>query len=162
MDYNGAGFFGFIKKLQGDIVSIVPIDSQSDAEMNIEYDAWDKPIFERASSGSFWYLFEQDKEDLSMKVVVRMTYDADIIEVPNHIGENIKEYQAEFDEWLYNKNNDHPFWTYKDGEKYGVCYRSNAFVYWLNNVKLACSEYSASVFDSFLQKYDPKLPIIYF
>lgn len=150
MDYNGAGFFGFIKNLQGDIVSIVPLDSQSDGEVNIEYDAWGKPIF------------EQDKEDLRMKVVVRMTYDADIIEVPNHIGENIKEYQAEFDEWLYNKNNDHPFWTYKDGEKYGVCFRSNAFVYWLNNVKLVGSENSVSVVDSFLQKYDPKLPIIYF
>ena len=52
MDYNGAGFFGFIKNLQGDIVSIVPLDSQSDGEVNIEYDAWGKPIFEQASSGS--------------------------------------------------------------------------------------------------------------
>ena len=38
-----------------------------------------------------------------MKVVVRMTYDADIIEVPNHIGNNIEKYQAEFDKWLYKK-----------------------------------------------------------
>ena len=52
MDYNGAGFFGFIKNLQGDIVSIVPLDSQSDGEVNIEYDAWGKPIFGQASSGS--------------------------------------------------------------------------------------------------------------
>ena len=52
MDYNGAGFFGFIKNLQGDIVSIVPLDSQSDGEVNIEYDAWGKPIFEQTSSGS--------------------------------------------------------------------------------------------------------------
>lgn len=43
-----------------------------------------------------------------MKVVVRMTYDADIIEVPNHIGNNIEKYQAEFDKWLYNKKNNHP------------------------------------------------------
>ena len=52
MDYNGVGFFGFIKNLQGDIVSIVPLDSQSDGEVNIEYDAWGKPIFEQTSSGS--------------------------------------------------------------------------------------------------------------
>ena len=52
MDYNGNGYYGFIKNLQGDIVSIVPLDSQSDGEVNIEYDAWGKPIFEQASSGS--------------------------------------------------------------------------------------------------------------
>ena len=52
MDYKGVGFFGFIKNLQGDIVSIVPLDSQSDGEVNIEYDAWGKPIFEQTSSGS--------------------------------------------------------------------------------------------------------------
>ena len=52
MDYNGNGFFCFIKNLQGDIVSIVPLDSQSDGKVNIEYDAWGKPIFEQASSGS--------------------------------------------------------------------------------------------------------------
>ena len=50
MDYNGAGFFGFIKNLQGDIVSIVPLDSESNVELNIEYDAWGKPIFEQESS----------------------------------------------------------------------------------------------------------------
>ena len=52
MDYNGNGYYGFIKNLQGDIVSIVPLDSQSDGEVNIEYDAWGKPIFEQASSGT--------------------------------------------------------------------------------------------------------------
>lgn len=91
-----------------------------------------------------------------------MTYDADIIEVPNHIGNNIEKYQAEFDKWIYNKENDHPFWTYKNGKKYGVCYRSNAFVYWLNNIILVGSKYKASIVDSFLQKYDTKLPIIFF
>ena len=52
MDYNGNGYYGFIKNLQGDIVSIVPLDSESNVELNIEYDAWGKPIFEQASSGS--------------------------------------------------------------------------------------------------------------
>lgn len=50
MDYNGNGYFGFIKNLQGDIVSIVPLDSESNVELNIEYDAWGKPIFKQASS----------------------------------------------------------------------------------------------------------------
>ena len=52
MDYNGTGYFGFIKNLQGDIVSIVPLDSESNVELNIEYDAWGKPIFEESSLGA--------------------------------------------------------------------------------------------------------------
>ncbi len=52
MDYNGNGYFGFIKNLQGDIVSIIPLDSESNVELNIEYDAWGKPIFEESSLGA--------------------------------------------------------------------------------------------------------------
>ena len=52
MNYNGNGYYGFIKNLQGDIVSIVPLDSESNVELNIEYDAWGKPIFEEASLGA--------------------------------------------------------------------------------------------------------------
>ena len=52
MDYNGNGYYGFIKNLQGDIVSIVPLDSESNVELNIEYDAWGKPIFEDSSLGA--------------------------------------------------------------------------------------------------------------
>ena len=52
MDYNGNGYYGFIKNLQGDIVSIVPLDSESNVELNMEYNSWGKPIFGQASSGS--------------------------------------------------------------------------------------------------------------
>ena len=50
MDYNGNGYFGFIKNLQDDIVSIVPLDSESNVEINMEYDAWGKPIYVQGSS----------------------------------------------------------------------------------------------------------------
>ena len=50
MDYNGNGYFAFIKNLQGDIVSIVPLNPESNVEINMEYDAWGKPIIEQASS----------------------------------------------------------------------------------------------------------------
>ena len=50
MDYNGNGYFGFIKNLQGDIVSIIPLDSESNVEVNMEYDAWGKPIHVQGSS----------------------------------------------------------------------------------------------------------------
>ncbi len=52
MDYNGNGYFGFIKNLQGDIVSIIPLDSESNVEVNMEYDAWGKPIYVQASSAA--------------------------------------------------------------------------------------------------------------
>ena len=49
MDYNGNGYYGFIKNLQGDIVLIVPLDSESNVELNMEYDAWGK-VTENATS----------------------------------------------------------------------------------------------------------------
>ena len=52
MDYNGTGYFAFIKNLQGDIVSIIPLDSNSDVQLNMEYDAWGKPIYAQASSAA--------------------------------------------------------------------------------------------------------------
>ena len=50
MDYNGNGYFAFIKNLQGDIVSIIPLDPESNVEINMEYDAWGKPIHVQGSS----------------------------------------------------------------------------------------------------------------
>lgn len=44
------GYFAFIKNLQGDIVSIIPLDSESNVEINMEYDAWGKPIYVQGSS----------------------------------------------------------------------------------------------------------------
>ena len=63
MDYNGAMYVGFIKNLQGDIVSIVPLDSENDSKVNIEYDAWGKPIIGQTSSA-------QEKLLLIMMVAV--------------------------------------------------------------------------------------------
>ena len=34
------------------LFSIVPLDSESNVELNIEYDAWGKPIFEESSLGA--------------------------------------------------------------------------------------------------------------
>jgi len=48
----GSGMFAFIKNLQGDIVSITPLDSESNVEVNMEYDAWGKPIIQQASSAA--------------------------------------------------------------------------------------------------------------
>lgn len=68
-----------------------------------------------------------------MKVLVEFSVDADIIECPKWTVEELPAYQIQFREWLFDKKNDHPYWVYKNEEKHGCCYRSHAFVEWLNN-----------------------------
>ncbi|MGN1081285.1 MAG: hypothetical protein ACI4QV_04275 [Acutalibacteraceae bacterium] len=97
-----------------------------------------------------------------MRVVTKMTFDTDVIEVPDFVGSELQKYQEKFDEWLYDKCIDHPYWTYKNGKKYGVCFRGDAFVYWLNNYELKGSEYRANVIDSFVKEYDENLNTLYF
>lgn len=67
-----------------------------------------------------------------MKVVVTFGLDADIIQCPEYIIGNLIEYRDKFTDWLFDKDNNHPYWFYKNGEKVGCCYRSEAFAEWLN------------------------------
>ncbi len=53
---NGNGYFGFVKNLQGDIVSIVSLDPESNVEINMEYNAWGKPIIKQGSSAAEGFL----------------------------------------------------------------------------------------------------------
>lgn len=82
-----------------------------------------------------------------MKVLVKFCVDADIIECPNHIVSDLEEYQHRFTEWLYDKNNDHSYWMYVDGEKYGCSYRAEAFVEWLNTFILNSNQDKAKVLE---------------
>ena len=50
MDYNGMGIFAYLKNLQGDIVSIVSLGEDDSTEVQMEYDAWGKPIFKQGSN----------------------------------------------------------------------------------------------------------------
>jgi hypothetical protein len=64
------------------------------------------------------------------------------MECPAFIADNIKEYQQKFDEWLYDKANDHGYWVTSDMQKtspensYGVSFNGAAFVDWLNRFVL--------------------------
>jgi len=71
-----------------------------------------------------------------MQIIVRFDMDGDIIDVPQIIADNITKYQDEFLEWLFNDENDHEYWFYENGEKFGCSYRSEAFVGWLNEYPL--------------------------
>jgi len=52
------------------------------------------------------------------------------------LGRVIEELASEFDNWIHDRNIDHQYWRYSNGEKFGVCYRGDAFIYWLNNYHL--------------------------
>ena len=75
-----------------------------------------------------------------MIVKVGFEYENDIeyMICPAKVGRNIKRLQKDFFKWLYNRENNHPYWfeEEEDGNViYGVSYRTDAFIYWLNKVK---------------------------
>lgn len=96
------------------------------------------------------------------KVVIEMTYDADIILVPDEIEQNIKKIQEQFDDWIHDKANDHPFWVYKHREKYCPCFRGDAFVYYLNTYIIQDKSKEACVLEMEVTDYDKELTSIWF
>lgn len=66
--------------------------------------------------------------------------DTEYIVCSSKVGRNVRKFQRQFDQWLYNRENKHPYWevAYVDeegNEIYGVSFSGEAFVYWLNSVK---------------------------
>lgn len=96
-----------------------------------------------------------------MLLIILFDYDADLIDVPILIND-MEKYQNLFFEWLFNKSIDHVYWLYKDGEKYGCSYRSEAFVDWLNNNPLKHSKEKAKIVLQFINEYNKELPILCF
>ncbi|WP_273126790.1 hypothetical protein [Bacillus weihaiensis] len=77
-----------------------------------------------------------------MIVKIEFNYETDTgyMICPSKVGKNVRQLQRDFDKWLYNRENNHPYWELalidEDGnELYGVCFNAEAFVYWLNNVR---------------------------
>lgn len=67
-----------------------------------------------------------------MKMMIEFDINADIIEVPESVVKDRERLRTRFLKWLYDKSVKHKYWvTFSNGEK-GVCYRSDAFVEWLN------------------------------
>ena len=75
-----------------------------------------------------------------MKVEFMYEEDTEYIRCPAKVGRNIRQLQKDFDKWLYDRVNNHSYWVVaaedEEGNKiYGVCFNTEAFVFWLNNVK---------------------------
>lgn len=102
--------------------------------------------------------------EIMKKVIIQFTYHRDIILVPDHMSRRMREYQLLFDEWLYDKNNDHCYWYIENEEKLGVSFDTDAFVKYLNKYHLHESEEKAVVIKRELKikRGKPKYPILYF
>lgn len=101
------------------------------------------------------------------RIVLKWTYYADIISVPDTIAENIHEYQRMFDEWLYDKNNQHGYWVTVQNEENsftGISFDSEAFVNWLNDYILVEIDEKVTFELKDIQLSDKykELPLLYF
>ena len=77
-------------------------------------------------------------------MLVNLIFDlyADVIFVPDDIGENLKKYQRKYDKWLFGCENQ--FWVKDEtGRKLGVHVTAEGFLYWLNEFVLKDSDEKA-------------------
>lgn len=97
-----------------------------------------------------------------MLINIVFSYDFDIVDVPNIIGDNVRTYQLACDKWLYDKNNNHDFWIIKNNKKYAIATSSEAFVYYINNI-LFCGEKASIVKKELnLDSLDLSRPTLYY
>ncbi|WP_169800511.1 hypothetical protein [Metabacillus fastidiosus] len=78
--------------------------------------------------------------------------DSEYMSCPAKVGRNVRKLQRQFDKWIYDRNNKHPYWVIADedeegNEIYGVCFNAEAFVYWLNDVKFVKRKKIAKLID---------------
>jgi len=88
--------------------------------------------------------------------------DIEIMYVPQCIFENIEEHQRNFFKWLFDKNNDHQYWRYLDGNKSYCEYDANAFVQWLNEIILYESNEKAAIVEKNGSIHNSITKVIYF
>lgn len=83
-----------------------------------------------------------------MIVKVDFDYDADYLYCPVHM--DMDTLIKEFNEWIYDSNEAHPFWT--DEDRIAVCYRAEAIAYWLNKCILPENEGKAEVLEQMVRE----------
>lgn len=70
------------------------------------------------------------------EILLYWGWDADLIECPQFIAENLCMYQRQFDKWLSNPNNNHNYWRKDNEGELGLAFDGTAFLEWLNSVVL--------------------------
>lgn len=98
-----------------------------------------------------------------MRLVLQFDVDADIIDVPQSVINKKDILSEKFLDWLYNKHNNHKYWIITNGgKKSGVCYRSDAFIEWLNKKICMESGQKATLLSEYVDSYPDNLPTLYF
>ena len=65
---------------------------------------------------------------------------ADLVEVPQSVVDNLELYRRRFLKWIYNDSVKHKYWVNDSkGNKY-PCYRTDAFIEWLNKKVISAYE----------------------
>ena len=77
------------------------------------------------------------------KILLLWDYDADMIECPQDIADNVYKYQHEFDLWLYSPDSKHDCLTTDSEGNLAFCFDGETFLNWLNTTVLANSEEKA-------------------
>lgn len=102
-----------------------------------------------------------------MNLLVVFDVDADIIDVPQYVIDDRARYQKQFYKWLSDPSVKHKYWrtfqTADGGKELCLCYRSDAFVDWLNK-KLRRAGDRATVLHTHvsIEDYCDTLPSIFF
>ena len=91
-----------------------------------------------------------------MQMIVEFDISADLIEVPAYVVENRELLRSRFFKWLYGYEGSK---RYRKGGCY--CYRSDAFVEWLNKKILKNGE-QAKVLEVEIRDWEETLPSIFF
>ena len=63
---------------------------------------------------------------------------------------------------LSDKSNDHNYWVYINGRKNGLCYNSEAFLDYLNNVYLKDDKEKARLVQKKAESISPDVPVLFF
>ena len=84
--------------------------------------------------------------------------DCDIIDLALQDFETVRILQGIFFKWLYNKDNDHEYWVYRNGQKIGCAYDTIAFINWVNKYYSSCA---AQIIEQHTRAHDD-YPTIYF
>ncbi len=109
------------------------------------------------------HITETIEKGLYMKyIAVESTFHTDIIEVPDHIAQSITKVQHKFDNWLYDKSNDHGCWSMIGGQKRAVSFDTSDFVNYINQYLLSDEACKAAIVQEHLSAPPDGMTSIFF
>lgn len=97
-----------------------------------------------------------------MKLLIEFDTSADIVEVPQFVIDQKDSLRRKFLNWLYDKNSRHKYRIQAADGSIVMCYRSDAFVEWLNKKVIKDRGEKARILEERIWDYPEDLPSIFF